>query len=321
MKDFRQDQQYVDMKAQFDEYYEQKLKRIFYDQEKVRHRYFSSFVVLILLALCFYPAVLYYVFTHFQLAAGEHDYTGYVLSSSGVLIMILCGPMFLYKSRVKPEIMPKFAEFFGTFSYDYGGTISDRFLYMSKLFGSYNRNVGDDYFKGQYDGVNISIAEEKLKNVVRTSQGKKEHTVFRGICIMLEMNKNFSGQTVVLHDKGIFNALNFMKGLQTVRLEDSKFEKYFEVYSDNQIEARYLLTTAFMERILKLKELFGGRTVQFSFYENQLLIAIKTRQNMFEANSFFCSNLNKQKIEKVFDQFYMVFSIINILKLNQRIGM
>ena len=110
MKDFRQDQQYVDMKAQFDEYYEQKLKRIFYDQEKVRHRYFSSFVVLILLALCFYPAVLYYVFTHFQLAAGEHDYTGYVLSSSGVLIMILCGPMFLYKSRVKPEIMPKFAE-------------------------------------------------------------------------------------------------------------------------------------------------------------------------------------------------------------------
>ena len=104
-------------------------------------------------------------------------------------------------------------------------------------------------------------------------------------------------------------------------MEDSKFEKIFEVYSDSQIEARYLLTTAFMERILKLRDLFGGKSIQFRFKENTLLIAIATRQNMFEAHSFFRSNINKNKIDRVFEQFYMVFSIIKILKLNQRIGM
>ena len=144
--------------------------------------------------------------------------------------------------------------------------------------------------------------------------------VFSGICVLLEMNKNFSGRTVVLQDKGIFNSLHKIPQLENVRLEDSKFEKIFEVYSDSQIEARYLLTTAFMERILQLRDLFGGKSIQFSFRDNTLLIAIATKQNMFEAHSFFRSNLNKKKIDKVFEQFYTVFSIIKILKLNQRRG-
>lgn len=321
MFSLKQDQRYAEMKARFDQYYEHQLKQILHNHDKVRRKYLRYFVVLLFMMLFFYPTILFYVITHFQPSGAGYDYTGYILSFSGFLIMLVCGPMFLYKSRVKPEIMPQFAKFFGSFQYDYGRTIRDSVLQSSKLFGVFNRNEGDDYFCGQYEGVNILIAEEKLKQVVRTVKEKHEKNVFRGICVMLEMNKNFSGQTVVLQDRGIFNALNFMRGLQTVRLEDSKFEKIFEVYSDNQIEARYLLTTAFMERILKLKELFGGRSVQFSFYENQLLIAIKTRQNMFEANSFFRSNLNKQKVDAVFDQFYVVFSIIDVLKLNQRIGM
>ena len=112
-----------------------------------------------------------------------------------------------------------------------------------------------------------------------------------------------------------------IKGLERVKLEDTKFEKIFEVFSSDQIEARYLLTTAFMERMLRLRDLYDGKVIQFSFKDNKLLIAIKTRQNMFEANSFFRSNLNKKRIDLVFLQFYTVFSIIKLLKLNQRLGM
>ena len=149
----------------------------------------------------------------------------------------------------------------------------------------------------------------------------KKKMVFQGICVLLTMNKNFKGRTVVLKDKGIFNVFKHISGLQRVKLEDMWFEDLFEVYSSDQIEARYLLTTAFMERMLKLSELYGGKSIQFSFDDNQLLLAISTKQDMFEACSFFRSNVNKKKVDRVFEQFYTVFSIVDILKLNQKIGM
>ena len=95
----------------------------------------------------------------------------------------------------------------------------------------------------------------------------------------------------------------------------------FEAYSQNQIEARYLLTTAFMERMLKLKELYGGTNIQFSFNDDKVLIAINTRENMFEPCSLFKSNLRGKQIYKVFEQFMTIFSVIDILKLNQKTGL
>lgn len=135
----------------------------------------------------------------------------------------------------------------------------------------------------------------------------KKKTVFQGICVLLTMNKNFKGRTVVVKDKGIFNVFKHISGLQRVKLEDMRFEDLFEVYSSDQIEARYLLTTAFMERMLKLSELYGGKSIQFSFDDYQLLLAIPTKQDMFEACSFFRSNVNKRKSTVFLNNFIQFF--------------
>ena len=341
MKDIREEE-YLELKQRFDVYYDQTLKPILQKNDKLRLKYVFFFVILLILALVFYPMILHYVFLKmvaFQDASGA----GIILGLSGFLIILLCGPMYLYKRQAKAQIMPDFANFFGSFNYTYEKTIDDLTMQDSHLFPKYTQNVGDDFFSGIYDNVHITIAEEKLsvlqikteknntwtdarnrygRTLGNNEQPQKQYkTVFRGICVLLEMNKNFSGQTVVLQDKGFMNMFYRIKGLERVKLEDTKFEKIFEVFSSDQIEARYLLTTAFMERMLRLRDLYDGKVIQFSFKDNKLLIAIKTRQNMFEANSFFRSNLNKKRIDLVFLQFYTVFSIIKLLKLNQRLGM
>ena len=244
------------------------------------------------------------------------------MTLSGFVIMLVASPIYLYKKNVKPTIMNEFAGFFGDFEYKFEKYISDEDIVRSRIFKSYNSHKGDDYFCGTYKDVGIIVSEEILKNITYdNSNNKKIKTVFKGVCVLLEMNKNFTGQTVVLDDKGLFNALNKISGLENVKLEDSKFEKLFEVYANDQIEARYLLTTGFMERMLKLQDLYQGKNICFSFIENKLLIAISTKENMFEANSFFRSNINKKKVDTVFEQFYTIFSIVDILKLNKRLGM
>ncbi len=341
--DNTQDEEYLTLKQRFDVYYDEKLAPVLRKNDVLRRKYVLFFVILLLMAIIFYPLVLRYMIVG-MLASQDISGAGMIVGLSGFIIMLLCGPMYLYKRKAKEQIMPDFANFFGDFSYSYERTIDNEVMQKSHLFQQYSRNIGDDFFCGIYDNVHITIAEEKLsilkkyaekgdfywedarnsygRTFGRNKQQKAQYkTVFQGICVLLEMNKNFAGQTVVLQDKGFMNMFYHIKGLERVKLEDSKFEKIFEVFSSDQIEARYLLTTAFMERMLKLRDLYDSKVIQFSFNDNKLLIAIQTKQNMFEANSFFRSNLNKKKIDLVFQQFYTVFSIIKILKLNQRTGM
>lgn len=341
--DIKKEEQYIALKQKFDAYYNDTLKPILQKNDAVRHKYVLMFLILLAMSVVLYPLIIRYIISE-MLVMQDTSGAGVILGLSGFLIMILCGPMYMYKCKAKSMIMPDFANFFGDFEYTYEQAIDNSVLQKSQLFKPFMHNFGDDFFSGVYDNVHITIAEEELSESKlnpnnnggwisarnrygrtfgrnRTDENRTYKTVFKGICVLLEMNKNFAGQTVVLQDRGILNAFYRVKGLERVRLEDSKFEKIFEVFSHDQIEARYLLTTAFMERMLKLRDLYDGKLIQFSFTDNKLLIAVQTKQNMFEANSFFRSNMNKKKIDLVFDQFYTVFSIIEILKLNQRLGM
>lgn len=92
------------------------------------------------------------------------------------------------------------------------------------------------------------------------------------------MNKRFSGKTIVRKDSTPIG--NFLSGLTTklerVTLEDPIFERQFEVYSNDQVEARYLLTTSFMERLLELSALYDNK-IECCFYDDNLLLKIPSR--------------------------------------------
>lgn len=312
----------------FEQFYQTKMLPVLTEMESVRAKYLRRFWLLVLIIFGITPAIS--ALCIFILIQNNIDYAsplrqidpGVYFVGIVILIMILQSPFSSYKQKMKKRTMHDFSNFFGSFKYCYQQTIEESILQKSRLFSAYNRHSGDDYFCGSYKNVGITISEEELIHVTRTRKGEVRRTVFDGILILLDMNKKFKGQTVVLKDWGVFNFLHMLfEGLENVRLEDVRFEKYFQVYSDNQIEARYILTTGFMERILKLKNAYHGKKIQLSFFNNQLLIAISTSQNMFETSSLFYSNLNRKKIDEVFSQFYSVLSIIDILKLNQKLGL
>lgn len=247
-----------------------------------------------------------------------------------VIWMTLSHPFSEYKKKTKRLVMDKILAFFGDFSYSMNKATKDAVLKQSGLIGKYDHQYPDDFFSGTYHGVKMQVSDERLTIVVRTNKGSYEKTVFDGIIIVLDMNKAFSGQTVVRSDWGIFNFLmhrpqckikNKQEKLEKVVLEDSRFEKFFETFSNNQVEARYVLTTAFMERILNVKKLFHGSKIEFSFFDNQLLILVPTSKDMFETTALFRPSVSYGKMREVVSQFYSIFSIIDLLKLNQKIGM
>lgn len=223
-------------------------------------------------------------------------------------------PVTNFNDDTKRKVQQKIISFFGDFKYKHQHTLPSITLQESHLFHSFHTQDGDDYFFGTYHGVDITVSEETLI----TGHGKNKHNVFSGIIIELSMNKNFNGQTVVFA-KSFFRLPRSTPKMSQVILEDPGFNKKFKVYTTDQVEARYLLTTVFMENVIKLKEMYHGKTVEMSFFDNNVLIAIPTTKDMFETTSLFRSALDYRMMSDVIKQFHYIFEIIEVLQLNKKI--
>lgn len=103
--------------------------------------------------------------------------------------------------------------------------------------------------------------------------------------------------------------------INEITLEDPEFNKRYRAYSGDEVEGRYLITPAFMERFKNLQTAFKSDKVKCSFYNNYLMFAISTRDNCFELGNLF-SRLDNPKIyQKFFDELISIYLIIDYFKL------
>ena len=114
---------------------------------------------------------------------------------------------------------------------------------------------------------------------------------------------------------------NLLRG-ELVKLEDPEFEKEFVVYGDDQVEARYILTTSMMERLLAFRRkalgvLKAGSNVYLSFTEGKVFVAVDCRRDLFEP-SIFSSNDNFAMMRDYFETMAMAIGVVEDLKLNPR---
>ncbi len=231
------------------------------------------------------------------------------------------GPVHKYRSNVKEGIIAELVKFFGELTFAESKKISEKILEDSGIIPSYTTYNGSDYLSGNYDGVPMEMCEVELK---QKGNKDREFTIFRGEMFNIKLKKTFKGKTLVRKDSGFLgNAFGGMfSKLEKVKLEDPKFEKEFEVCGSDQVEARYLLTTAFMERLLTLRDTFDkDGTIQCEFSNDHLFITIATTRDLFEAGPIEKSCLDTEDIHTFLAQMESVFQVIEVLKLNKYTGL
>lgn len=108
------------------------------------------------------------------------------------------------------------------------------------------------------------------------------------------------------------------KATQHVTLEKISFNQDWNVLTNNQVEARYILTPVFMENIEAVNKIFYGKHIDFSFFDNKLLMAVHTRKDMFETTSLLTPALDYHKVRDVVSQLHSIFSIIELLRSSQK---
>ncbi len=180
----------------------------------------------------------------------------------------------------------------------------------------YDRVSFEDQMSGNAHGADFEAVECHMEREEKSDNNKKWVTVFRGSLMVIDFHRKFLGRTVVLRDKGFLNRKQ-KSGMKRVGLVDPKFEKIFEAYGTDQVEARYLLTPDFMQQLVDLEDSVDGKNIRFAFLEGLLVVAVET-PNRFEAGSMFKPLTDQERTQKILDEIGAVYDVVDGVMKRQK---
>ena len=256
-----------------------------------------------------------------------------------------------YRKLLKEKIIPKILSLYGKFYFSDSKNaipLSDihsmGFFHSDGVNPDTNLKCDDDVIIGTYKGVNILINECKLAYATQ----KSSETVFAGLILKIQMNKEFKGKTFI----GPRWYINRLWKFEPVKLESVELIKNYEVYSTDQIEARYILTPALIDRLYHIVKYFRGvRTKQSedanikqvenfggwiyggfcaAFIGGYIYIFIQNDENLFDisfevplsgADEKKFTLLDESKYYNIYNQLGAILSIIDYLKLDKDLGL
>lgn len=182
---------------------------------------------------------------------------------------------------------------------------------------------GEDLCRATFGATAIRFSEVTAD--YRGEGNNEAGQLFKGLFLVADFNKHFSGTTYVLPDRaqkllgGLGQSLQGMDSTygQLVKLEDPEFERLFVVYSSDQVEARYILSSALMERISAFR-IKTGQSLRIGFRHSTLYMAIPLRRGLFEPR-WFRSVDNRELYRQFWDDLALFTGVVDDLSLNTRI--
>lgn len=233
------------------------------------------------------------------------------------------------QDEMKEKLLEKLTAYFGDLKHhkSIDHFRADRFVEVG-LIGDYNRTDFEDGFVGKHDHVDFILTEADLKKVTGHGKHRRTEYIFNGLMIVMNFPMPFKGRTLVLRDKGKLG--NWVKNktvdMDRANLVASKFEKLFEVYTTDQVEARVILTPDLMDNLVTLGRMVSDEKddaapaghMELAFDNSFLMITIATSTNLFEVGHLDADMTDTARIASFAREVSMIYDIIDILELNRK---
>ncbi|MCH9806990.1 MAG: DUF3137 domain-containing protein [Alphaproteobacteria bacterium] len=231
-----------------------------------------------------------------------------------------------FYADVRGEIYPRMFMYFGA-DFKHHITAPESItedIVTSKIAPYHTYSNISDYVTGSHNGVGIELAELELS---RRNGKHGTKIVFDGLAVALTPKRKFDARIIIDQDAGaLMNKLSGLLSfgrvtLRRVKLEDPTFEQLFEVYSDDQIGARTVLTTSFMQRMVDMSRKHHLDKLSCSFHDGKILFMLPTGVEHFPPLTLFRPVDLEYQFRQIVNEMQLVFGIIDDLKLDQDIGL
>ena len=179
------------------------------------------------------------------------------------------------------------------------------------MFPTHNRQAFEDFWTGEVEGHSFRLFEAHLQMETKDSKGRTSRTTkFRGPLLEIGFSRKFHGTTLVTRDGahrrffigGRKDTINLRgKKLDIAEMVNPEFEDAFDVYSDDQVEARYLVHPDYCEQLIAMERAFAGKKVKALFCEGKLTVILEAKQ-LFESGGMDAGR-DREKLEMTLNQF------------------
>ena len=253
---------------------------------------------------------------------------GIVLAVSAYVGM-MHGVKLKYKKLVVPSLLKDIDP---GLAYNPSGCIPKEEFRRSKIFSNTPSSyTGEDLVFGTYKGIPVRFSELKVQEKHSDGKNTTYHTFFQGVFLIADFNKDFKYSHWVLPDtaEAAFGQVvgNFLQKISLpgrghmTRMEDPAFEKKFVVYTENDVEARYILSPKLMRTMLALSERFrkGVSRIAFAFMDSNVYIAIpiESGRDLFEMPSR--GDLVEETARRTQEELKEILSVFDVMELDLRL--
>ncbi|MFM5906750.1 MAG: DUF3137 domain-containing protein [Novosphingobium sp.] len=156
----------------------------------------------------------------------------------------------------------------------------------------YDRENFEDRWQGRIGDQHFLLYQVRLEE--KRSNGKSTTwvDVFNGSLIDIGFARRFHGVTLVeragrrrsffglLGDKDAIELGGY--SLARIDLVDPRFQDMFAVWSNDQVEARYLVHPEYVERLMAVEQAFAGEKIRALFIEGRMIILLESG-DLFES--------------------------------------
>ncbi|MEQ8306862.1 MAG: DUF3137 domain-containing protein [Hoeflea sp.] len=307
----------------FDAYFDLTVQPLLDALEAKRAKRIRLIVILLATGLAFFAVILFQAITRQNQASGLFDNQAVGLGVFALMFGPLVAAFLMYRGLTqafKEVLTGRICEFYG-FDHRMGGFDFplERF---DALLPPYGQAKLEDRIAGKHKGLGFELCEVALTRRSAKSDTKNK-TAFTGVLLAVDCHRRFEGETVLTPDWGPKGNLveRLRQQGERVQFEGIVFENAFEVYSTDQLEARYLLSPLMMERIVGFADNLGnGRGIGLAFSQGQLLLAVRRRRGAgrFEAGHLFARVDNwRERAERVSGEIHAVLQIVDALRLEK----
>jgi len=185
----------------------------------------------------------------------------------------------------------------------------------------------EDLWWGELGAQSFTLHEAKLTEQRGSGKNRRTVTVFEGTLMQIGFARKFIGTTLIEKNnqrrKFLFGGekdsitLNGVT-LNRIDMVDPAFEDRFTIWSDDGVEARYLVHPEYVERLTAVESAFAGENLRALFCDGTLLVVLETG-NMFESGSL-DSGEDRQRLTQAITQFSSMADLASRLNERPRAG-
>lgn len=227
----------------------------------------------------------------------------------------------LYRRKTKTAFLNKIAESLGL-TYNENGLFPVSAVAHHQILPGYDIHRVEDGFSGSINGVPIAFEEAILSERYKDDDGEwQERMTFWGLIIRIGIGKVLKDHTIIMprNKINLFFRTKLSK-FQPVNLVSPEFEKRFDTISTDQVEARYVLDPAFMQRFMEADTLAATKWLAASFHGQEIAIAIQHFKPLFEIGAVW-KPLSESSLASVLEELNLILRMIETLKLNPNTGL